>query len=237
MFFDDYPRFLDTSSTASNQYRLNLRHQGMFGSNAAIFAGARVLDIASHDGRWSMAALQAGAAHATGVEAGPELLSAAEETFRHYEVSPDRYRFINDDIFDVLGDPQGHGIDVDVVMCLGFIYHTLRYQELFSGVRALNPRYFLVDTAVIDHDEAMVKIRAEDVSKQSSGLDHTFTRAGRLVTGRPSVAALEILLETHGFTVTKRFDWQEFLDRDHPDAKVVDRYRDGRRVTWLCSPS
>ena len=237
MLFDDYPRFLDTSATASNRKRLRLRHRAMFGSNAEIFTGARVLDIASHDGRWSMAALQAGAAHATGIEANPDLLKSAEETFEHYDVPRDTYRFVNDDIFDVLGDPGGHEIDVDVVMCIGFIYHTLRYQELFSGVRALNPRHFLVDTAVILDDEPMVKLFSEDVSKESSGLDHTFARAGRLVTGRPSVPALEMLLETHGFTVVKRFDWQGFLERHHPEAKVVGSYREGRRVTWLCSPS
>ena len=237
MFFNDYPRFTETSATASNKRRLALRHEALFGSNAEVFTGARVLDIASHDGRWSMAALQAGAAHVTGIEANSELVKSAQETFRHYDVSSDSYRFIDDDIFDVLGDPQGHDVDVDVVMCLGFIYHTLRYQELFSGARALNPRHFLVDTAVIVHDEAMVKLRAEDVGKESSGLDHTFTRAGRLITGRPSVSALEMLLETHGFTVVDRFDWNGFLERDHPNAKAVRSYREGRRVTWLCAPS
>ena len=237
MFFDDYPRFLDTSTTAANKKRLELRHHAMFESNAAVFAGARVLDIASHDGRWSMAALQAGAAHTTGIEANLDLVKNAEETFSHYDVAPDSYRFIGDDVFDVLDDPKGHEIDVDVVMCVGFIYHTLRYQELFSGVRALNPRHFLVDTAVILGDEPMVKIFAEDVSKESSGMDHTFTRAGRLITGRPSVPALELLLETHGFKVVDRFDWQGFLERDHLNVGSVKRYREGRRVTWLCSPS
>lgn len=237
MFFDDYPRFLDTSSTASNKKRLKLRHRAMFISNAEIFRGARVLDIASHDGRWSMAALKAGAAHTTGIEANPELVRSAEETFRHYGVAPDDYRFINDDVFDVLGDPRQHEVDVDVVMCIGFIYHTLRYQDLFSGVRALDPRHFLVDTAVILDDEPMVKLFSEDVSKESSGLDHTYTRAGRLVTGRPSIPALEMLLETHGFNIEKRFNWQGFLGNKHPDAKVVGSYREGRRVTWLCTPT
>ncbi|MGZ5400404.1 MAG: hypothetical protein ACXWDM_10360, partial [Nocardioides sp.] len=190
MFFDEYPRFLDTSSTASNKKRLRMRHHAIFGSHAEIFPGARVLDIASHDARWSMAALHAGAAHTTGIEANRDLLKAAEETFQHYDVAPDTYRFINDDVFDVLGDPLAHELDVDLVMCIGFIYHTLRYQDLFAGVRALNPRYFLVDTAVILAEQPMVKLFSEDVSKESSGLDHTFTREGRLITGRPSIPAL-----------------------------------------------
>jgi hypothetical protein len=59
-FFDQFPRFYESSETATHPGRLNLRHQAMIGDNLDIFEGAKVLDIASHDGRWSFAALQAG---------------------------------------------------------------------------------------------------------------------------------------------------------------------------------
>ena len=234
MFFDRFPHFADTSSTASRPARLNIRHEGMFESNQAIFTDAKVLDLASHDGRWSMAALDAGASHVTGVEGRAELVSEAESTFSMYGVDSSRYRFINDDMFDVLHDPVGNGIDVDVVMCLGFIYHTLRYQDLFAGIRALKPKYFLIDTAVIKHDKAMVLLHSEDSSKESAGLDHTFQVGGRLITGRPSESALQLMLDVHGFTVTKRFDWAAYLAENHPTEKTVGSYRDGKRVTWLC---
>ena len=234
MFFDRYPHFLETSTTASKPARLNVRHQGMFESNQSIFPGARVLDLASHDGRWSMAALDAGASHVTGVEGRPELVKDAEASFSLYGVDPSRYRFINDDMFDVLRDPVNNGIDVDVVMCLGFIYHTLRYQDLFAGIRALKPKYLLIDTAVIKHDKPMVLVHSEDSSKESAGLDHTFQVGGRLITGRPSVSALELMLDAQGFTVTKRFDWFGFLEQNYPKSQSVGSYRDGKRVTWLC---
>ncbi len=234
MFFDRFPHFTDTSSTASRPARLNIRHHGMFEANQSIFKGAKVLDLASHDGRWSMAALDAGASHVTGVEGRPELVKEAESTFSLYGVDASRYRFINDDMFDVLRDPVGNGIDVDVVMCLGFIYHTLRYQDLFAGIRALKPKYFLIDTAVIKHDKAMVLVHSEDSSKESAGLDHTFQVGGRLITGRPSPSALELMLDVHGFTVTSRFDWATYLAENHPNNKTVGSYRDGKRVTWLC---
>ena len=57
MFFDAYPRFYETSKTSASRGRLNLRYEAIFGENADVFRGARVLDIASHDGRWSLAAL------------------------------------------------------------------------------------------------------------------------------------------------------------------------------------
>jgi hypothetical protein len=236
MFFDDHPRFLETSTTANNAGRLNMRHTAMFESNQRIFPGARVLDIASHDGRWTMAALKLGAAHVTGIEVMPDMVKHAEETFAHYDVDPSTYRFINDDVFDVLGDAAAHQIEVDVVMCLGFIYHTLRYQELLSGVRALRPKHFLIDTAVILEKRPLIKLNLEDVSKQSAGDDHTFTHEGHLVTGRPSVSALELLLAANGFDIVDRFDWPAFLST-RPNARVVASYAAGKRVTWLCSPA
>ncbi|WP_323792954.1 methyltransferase domain-containing protein [Nocardioides sp.] len=121
MFFDEYPRFLDTSVTAAGQRRLDIRQEAMIAQHAHLLRGKRVLDIASHDGRWSFAALKtAGASHVTGVEANSALVSNAEETFQHYGVSKDQYRFIDADVFEVLADPARHGIEVDVVMCLGF---------------------------------------------------------------------------------------------------------------------
>src|SRR5262249_22037325 len=83
-FFDESPRFYETSETSTHPGRLNLRHQAMFGDNLDVFEGARVLDIASHDGRWSFAALKAGAASVVGIEGRPELVANANETFEQY---------------------------------------------------------------------------------------------------------------------------------------------------------
>ena len=86
MFFDQYDRFYTTSQTSPFPHRLNGRHQAIIARNASIISGKRVLDIASHDGRWSFAALQAGAAHVTGIEPRRELIANAHETFAHYGV-------------------------------------------------------------------------------------------------------------------------------------------------------
>src|SRR4249919_1385884 len=77
MFFDDYPRFAETSRTAASMDRLNLRYEAIFAENRDILDGARVLDIASHDGRWSLAALATGARSVVGVEARPGLVANA----------------------------------------------------------------------------------------------------------------------------------------------------------------
>ena len=60
-WFARYPRFLSSSRTDVRGRRMAYRHRALIERHASILDGARVLDLASHDGRWSFAALQAGA--------------------------------------------------------------------------------------------------------------------------------------------------------------------------------
>ena len=150
MFFDEYPRFYETSQTAAHRGRLNLRYEAIFAENRDIFAGARVLDVASHDGRWSLAALKTGAAEVVGVEARDELVRAARENLERY-ANGSRYRFVAGDVFEVLSREQ---IEADVVLCLGFLYHTLRYNELMRRIRDIDPRHLVIDTAVLRRRKA-----------------------------------------------------------------------------------
>lgn len=232
MFFKKYPRFVGTSSVASTPSRLNLRHQAIFDDNREIFEDARVLDIASHDGRWSLAALEAGAKHVTGIEARADLVEHAEDNLAHYGIDDDRHLMIQGDVFDVLGGSE-HELEADVVLCLGFLYHTMRYQDLFHGIRSVDPTYLLLDTAVHRSDQPVVRIRAESVERQGNAMDSHLAHDGRMLVGRPSPVALELMLDSFGFEVAKKFDWQRFL-RTRPMATTVRSYRRGDRVTWLC---
>ena len=83
MFAEDYPRFMEASELEPQPQRLNERYEALFASNRDIFDGARVLDLASHDGRYSFAALKTGAEHVTGVEVRESLVGKAEETFAY----------------------------------------------------------------------------------------------------------------------------------------------------------
>jgi len=94
MFFDDNPEFLETSTTASSKRRLNLRHIGIIEENEEILRGSSVVDIASHDGRWSYAALHAGATHVTGVEGRRHLIDATRQTFDAKAVPAPQYTLI-----------------------------------------------------------------------------------------------------------------------------------------------
>ena len=226
-FFERFPEFYETSETSSFAWRLNLRHEAIFTANADLFAGARVLDIASHDGRWSMAALEAGAASVVGIEARPELVDNASANLRKYGVDESRFRFVAGDVFEVLAR---EGIEVDVVLCLGFLYHTQRHNELFTRIRQTGARHLVVDTEIHRSGESVVRLADEHVERQGNAVADEFSYGDTVLTGRPSLSALELLGRTQGFALDGLSDWDGLL-RDNPDADQVRDYRIGRRTT------
>lgn len=231
MFFDEYPLFYETSETASSANRLNLRHHAMIEANRDILQGARVLDLASHDGRWSFAALKAGAQHVIGVEARPQLVDNANKTFAEYGVPTDRYEFIQGDMFRVL---RKRDFDVDVVLCLGFIYHTLRYGELFRGILDAKPEHCILDTKVILGDEPLVRLNVNRTSVQSNAARDEVSHGRRAVAGWPTVNALKLILDVYNFDVEEQYDWPALLE-SRPDAlRAAGDYNSGNRVTLRC---
>jgi hypothetical protein len=228
MFFDDHPEFLETSRTAASRSRLNLRHLGIIRENQEVLKGSRVVDIASHDGRWAYAALDAGAAHVTGIEGRPELVEQSDRTFRAKGVPSDAYRFVQGDVHETLREP---GFGADVVMCLGFLYHTSRYAELFAGIAGTGAEHVIVDTRVLVGVEGpLVEVRAEPTGHQARALRDRYAIGNRVISAVPSEAAVVVMLEAAGYEVDHRTDWDELL-ASRPRAGHVLQYRRGRRVT------
>jgi Methyltransferase domain len=227
VFFDDYPLFCDTSQTAASKRRLNLRHQAIIDANRDILQGARVLDLASHDGRWSFAALKAGAAHVTGVEARQSLVENAHRTFDHYQVPPDRYNIIHGDVFQVLGGE----LDVDVVLCLGFMYHTLRYAELLHGILASEAQACILDTKVTVSTEPVVWLKVNHTDVEANAADDALSYKQQAMAGWPSVPALELMLNMYDMHVEKQYDWPALLAQHR--ARLAG-YQTGERVTLRC---
>jgi SAM-dependent methyltransferase len=229
MFFDTYPRFYETSRTSPSRGRLNLRYEAILGENRDLFEGARVLDIASHDGRWSLAALKTGASEVVGIEAKDHLVAAAYENLSQYCDDTGAYRFVCGDIFDVLANET---FDADVVLCLGFLYHTLRYNELMQGIRAVAPRHLIVDTRVIPAKRPLVLVKCDRADREGTAVADRFSYGGKTVVGVPSVAALNALLGAYDFRVERFSDWGSLV-RDNPSFEAGG-YSSGRRVTARC---
>lgn len=229
-FFDTHPRFFETSETSAKPVRLNLRHQAIFEQHAHVFDGASVLDIASHDGRWTLAALHSGARHVIGVEAREELISNARSNLRYYGVAADSVEFLHGDVFDVLRD---HEVEVDVVLCLGFLYHTLRYNELMKLIVDCKPAYLLIDTDISKARRPFVRVRTERVSRQGNAVADRYSVGDRVLSGLPSEKAVASIVGAYGFEVVGRSDWAAIL-RDNESNASINDYRKGERATYLC---
>jgi predicted RNA methylase len=244
VFADDYPRFIELSERTpewqdhrkdrrdadEQRSRLNERYEALFASNRDIFEGARVLDLASHDGRFSFAALKTGAAHVTGVEVRQTLIDRAQEAFAYYEQDPETYRFVRGDVFEVLAREK---FDVDVVLCFGYLYHTYRHTEFMYRLHNLAPRHLIVDTMVtLDRERSLRMIRERDVDDIRSAAQDAYS-VGRVLVLRPSVPALQMLLRSYGFEIESMYDWKGRL-AGRPHVPGVEGYATGKRVTVRC---
>ena len=229
MFAEDYPRFMDASELTPRPHRLNERYEAMIASNRDIFDGARVLDLASHDGRYSFAALKAGAAHVTAVEVRQSLVDQGQEAFAFYDQDPETYRFVCGDVFEVLAREK---FDVDVVLCLGYLYHTFRYTELLYRLHHLAPRHLIVDTMVTPGTEPTLTVNREPNVEHIRGAAPDAYSVGRVLVLRPSVPALQMLLRAYGFEIESMYDWKSRLAGRPTDG--LEGYAKGERVTARC---
>src|SRR5712691_7093696 len=96
-FFDAFPRFREAGSA-----RINARYEALIERHQTFIAGRRVLDIGSHDGRWTFAALSCGATHVMGIEPRSDLVTAAEANLLAYGVSRSRFTFHTGQVDEVL---------------------------------------------------------------------------------------------------------------------------------------
>jgi hypothetical protein len=231
-FFEEFPRFYMTSSTAATTGRLNLRYEAIIGENRDIFDGASVLDLGSHDGRWSLAALKAGARSVVGIEARPELVQAATQTLAGYGYGPDRARFVAGDVHQALA---AQDFEADVVLCLGFLYHTLRYNELLDGIRRTNARYLIIDTfsPFMMGPVPNVNVITEDADDEGKAAADIYTHGTSVLVGRPNLEAIKTMLAAYGYRVERLSDWAGLLS-DNPGAENCGDYANNRRVTLRC---
>jgi 16S rRNA G966 N2-methylase RsmD len=231
-FFEQFPRFYMTSSTAATTGRLNLRYEAIIGENRDIFDGASVLDLGSHDGRWSFAALAAGARSVIGIEARPELVQTAMETLAGYGYGPDRVRFVARDVHQALATQE---FEADVVLCLGFLYHTLRYNELLDGIRRTNARYLIIDTfsPFMKGPVPNVNVITEDADDEGKAAADIYTHEASVLVGRPNLEAIKTMLDAYGYRVERLSDWAGLLS-DNPGAENCGDYANGKRITVRC---
>jgi Methyltransferase domain len=231
-FFEQFPLFYLSSSTAASTARLNLRYEAIFGENRDIMAGASVLDLASHDGRWSLAALATGARSVIGIEARPELVTAATANLGAYGYGGDRVRFVTGDVHEVMSTQN---LAADVVLCLGFLYHTLRYNELLHEIRRTHARYLVIDTfsPYMKGPVPNVNVLIEGADEEGKAAADSYSHGPSVLVGRPNLAAIRTMLGAYGYRVERLSDWEGLL-RDNPGTDNCGDYANGSRITARC---
>lgn len=152
-FFDRYKSFLKEAPGESGSatgfieaIRARHRYEAIVGQNRELFRDARVLDIMSGDGMWSVAALDAGAAHVIAVESEPKRVAAAKQTLADYGVKSQSCQFITSEVFPALRnfDPDAF----DLILCKGF-FEMCDPRQFFHLVHRLQPKHIILDTSVV----------------------------------------------------------------------------------------
>ena len=214
-FFEHFPRFVETSETGPWLDRLNARYLGLIHANRDLINGARVLDLASHDGRFSFAALQNGAARVVGIEHEPHLVRKANENMEQHGVDPDRYEFVLGDMFDRIPEAE----PCDIVFCFGILYHINDHMRLLSTIAELEPRTVIIDSNVSHIDRAAIELRAPVAGNPPP--------VGAQLEGWPSKTGLDAMLSSFGWTF-RYFDWP---GSGLVDSPKMEDYRVGRRAS------
>lgn len=103
--------------------RMNLRSEFIINSFRDVIEDARVLDLASHDGRWCYAFAAAGAKAVLGIEGRKSL---AEQFALFPEASfKSRVQLIVSDIFSAVRELVNRKEHFDIVAVLGIYYHVM----------------------------------------------------------------------------------------------------------------
>lgn len=230
MAFFDFLHDLD-GYTPDMVTRMKRRHERIVTPFSAELAGARVLDLADHDGRWSYA-LAEHAAEVVGVEPRPELV----DRFALYpqDALHRRVTLVCADIYRDLDTRIAAEETFDVVALFGIFYHVMDHYGLLAKVTQLRPKLILIDSEFIIDRNPMIQMVKERTDNPLNAIAHV---PGQEVTlkGVPSTAAMDRMAEVLGHACGWA-DWDS-LPFDQRDT-VRDYFRDTkmRRRTCVLRP-
>ena len=120
-------------------------------------------------------------------------------------------------------------------MCLGFLYHTLRYNELLHGIRRSNARYPIIDTfsPYMMGPVPNVHVMTEYADEEGKAASDGYTHGPSVLVGLPNLAAIRTMLGAYGYRVERLSDWAALL-RDNPSAEDFADYANQKRITIRC---
>ena len=210
-FFDEYSSFYKTGQTGTKPKMLNARFHALIENNKSIIENATVLDLANHDGRWSLAALKNGAKKVYGIEGKKELVQKGTENMKEYGISEDQYHFIVGDIFEEIKKIPPN--EIDVVFCFGIFYHISNHMELLKEIKKLKPKYLILDTEISKSKSPIIRFRKEPYYTPDDMISFE-----KFIAGRPSQSALNMMLNALDFKVAY-YNWDGNI-QDWQDLEI-----------------
>jgi 2-polyprenyl-3-methyl-5-hydroxy-6-metoxy-1,4-benzoquinol methylase len=219
-------------SSRSDMNWINWRAEIIVNHNESLIAGKRVLDLACGHGRMSYACLKAGASSVVGLEGRQVRIDEGKRNFATI-TEGQRMTFVQSDLFSYLEGLKPD--DFDVIMCLGFLYHTVRQVDFFRICQRLRPSVLVVDTCVSKNywwygRKYFGKPPALFlVQENASVIRDTLDDDGLALW--PTVSFLEMMFKKIGYAA-RPLHYRGVVD----DWTGLDDYKRGLRVSYVATP-
>lgn len=246
---------------------LNGRVEVLLNRNSDLIREARVLDLASHMGTLSYAALQLGAGQVHGIDTEDSMIRKGRQLFETMGVSRDAFEFEVRDVFEFLEQcPPGA---FDTVFCFGLLYYVMEPFRLLQAMARVARRGILLDTftaryAALQGKDAhqyhphitdelletpILLTSLTQSEKKDYRLPNAFSYKGKdlALTTFPSRALLEIWFQALGLDF-ELLDWRDYIQKPcywrdlwTPEQKQsshwADVYASEVRVAYRLSPT
>lgn len=214
---------------ARGRHRLNIRHRFCVEEMKPYFTGRRVLDLASHDGRWAYSYAEAGASEVIGVEPRQDLVEGFSETFLDDDARA-RTNLVIDDAGRFMQWCVDAGERFDFIAILGFYYHTMEHFRLLDLARQLQADTIVIDSEFIMTDNPVIQLAQEATDKVSNAAA-SYPGQDSNVIGIPSTGALERMADVLGYDVYwSHWDGLEDTEREG----LGDYFRNHRKRRQTC---
>lgn len=229
-FFDQYPLFYETGATS---IRHGARYECMITDQLEHIEGKSIIDLGSHDGRWSFAAAKNGASKILGFEGRQELVDLSRRNFSTYGVSGAQYEFI---VGDALNLMRAHNAwQPDTVFVFGIFYHIHNHVDWISAIHDLNPKSIIIDTGLTPCEgefDNVVRFKVEDVGSIMSTPFSATSGSSFAFAGHPSRAFIRSCLRVYGYDCHE-VNWEKYLLKY--GSKGLEDYAEDKRGTFIAT--
>ena len=218
--------------TAPDVQRMDLRRNHIVTPFEREIAGARVLDLAAHDGRWSYAFAGAGAKEVVAIEGRQELV----DEFGSFPDSPfkNAVKLSAGDIFEFCRAAVAKGEQFDVVAILGIFYHIMSHYDLLLLASRMKPKLILIDSTFLDVPHCVMRIQKEPTDLARNAIPY-FAGQRSAPIGIISLPALNVMAESIGYSV-KQVPWSDVPAGQKGPVKDYFRPGNNRRFTFELRP-